>query len=163
MIKLKSLLTENRLRDLERSEIAHVNKEFGRLVTGTDKSWDIGADLKFYNFKDGTRNFQLIARIGQDSIQLNFNLSSLPSHIRATQINFQAHEYTKTLGGKQIMNTTWKIKVEDDTDLVKLFKKDSKIKSNVKKAIKKIEDIRKKESEAMSKYYKSIGGVPTSD
>jgi len=61
------------------------------------------------------------------------------------------------------MDTTWKIKVEDDTDLVKLFKKDSKIKSNVKKGIKKIEDIREKEAEAQSKYYKSIGGVPVSD
>ena len=51
MIKLKSLLTENRLRDLERSEIARVNKEFERLVKGMSKSWDIEADLKFYNFK----------------------------------------------------------------------------------------------------------------
>jgi len=163
MIKLKSLLTENRLRNLERSEIAHVNKEFERLVKGIDKSWDIEADLKFYNFPDGTRFFQLIARIGKNSIQLNFELSSLPSHKRATEINFQAHEYDKTPGGKEVMDTTWKIKVDDDTDLVKLFKKDSKIKSNVKKGIKKIEDIRKKESEAQSKYYKSIGGVPVSD
>ena len=155
MIKLKSLLTENRLRDLERSEIAHVNKEFERLVKGIDKSWDIEADLKFYNFNDGTRFFQLIARVGQNSIQLNFNLSSLPSHIRATEISFEAHEYAKTPGGKEIMNTTWKIKVDDDTDLVKLFKKESKIKSNVKKAIKKIEDIREKDAEATSAYYKS--------
>jgi len=163
MIKLKSLLTENRLRDLEKSEIARVNKEFERLVKGIDKSWDIEADLKFYNFKDGTRSFQLIARIGKNSIQLNFDLSSLPSHKRATEINFQAYEYAKTPGGNQIMDTTWKIKVEDDTDLIKLFKKDSKIKSNVKKGIKKIEDIRNKESEAQTKYYKSIGGVPLSD
>ena len=155
MIKLKSLLTENRLRDLERSEIAHVNKEFERLIRGNNSSWKIGADPSFYNFKDGTRNFQLIASIGQDSIQLNFNLSSLPSHIRATEINFQAHEYTETIQGKQIMDTTWKIKVDDDTDLVKLFKKESKIKSNVKKAIKKIEDIREKDAEATSAYYKS--------
>ena len=163
MIKLKSLLTENRLRNLERSEVAHVNKAFERLVKGIDKSWDIEADLKFYNFNDGTRFFQLIARMGRNSVQLSFNLSSLPSHIKATEISFEAHEYAKTPGGKEIMNTTWKIKVDDDTDLVKLFKKDSKIKSNVKKGIKKIEDIRKKESEAQSKYYKSIGGVPASD
>ena len=157
MIKLKSLLTENRLRNLERSEIAHVNKAFERLVKGIDKSWDIEADLKFYNFNDGTRFFQLIARIGQNSIQLNFELSSLPSHKRATEINFQAHEYTNNIQGKQIMDTTWKIKVDDDTDLVKLFKKESKIKSNVKKAIKKIEDIREKSAEAESAYYKSGG------
>ena len=163
MIKLKSLLTENRLRDLERSEIAHVNKEFERLFRGNNSSWKIGAKPSFYNFKDGTRNFQLIASIGQDSIQLNFNLSSLPSHVRATQINFQAHEYTETIQGKQIMDTTWKIKVDDDTDLVKLFKKESKIKSNVKKVIKKIEKLSDKESDAMTKYYKSIGGVPASD
>ena len=61
------------------------------------------------------------------------------------------------------MNTTWKIKVDDDTDLVKLFKKESKIKSNVKKVIKKIEKLSDKESDAMTKYYKSIGGVPASD
>ena len=33
----------------------------------------------------------------------------------------------------------------------------------MKKAIKKIEDIREKEAKAQSKYYKSIGGVPVSD
>ena len=71
MIKLKSLLTENRLRDLERSELARVNKEFERLVKGIDKSWDIEADLKFYNFNDGTRSFQLIARMGRNSVQLS--------------------------------------------------------------------------------------------
>ena len=38
MIKLKSLLTENRLRDLEKSEVARVNKEFERLVKGISKS-----------------------------------------------------------------------------------------------------------------------------
>ena len=38
MIKLKSLLTENRLRDLERSEVAHVNKAFERLVKSIDNS-----------------------------------------------------------------------------------------------------------------------------
>ena len=106
MIKLKDLLTENRIRDIEKSEIAHVNKEFERLVRGIDKSWDIESYLKFYNFKDGTRNFQLIARTGQDSIALNFELSNLPSHIKATQINFQAHE-NQPLGGKKIMDTTW--------------------------------------------------------
>ena len=157
MIKLKSLLTENRLRELERSEIAHVNKEFERLIRGNNSSWEIGANPSIYNFKDGTRNFQLIASIGKDSIQLNFNLSSFPSSISATQINFKAHEYTKTIQGKKIMDTTWKIKVDDDTDLVKLFKKDSKIKSNVKKAIKKIEDIREKAAEVESAYYKSGG------
>ena len=62
MIKLKDLLTENRIRNIERSEVAHVNKAFERLVKGIDKSWDIEADLKFYNFNDGTRFFQLIAR-----------------------------------------------------------------------------------------------------
>jgi len=163
MIKLKSLLTENRLRDLEKSEIARVNKEFERLVKSIDKSWDIETDNSVYSFNDGTRFFQLIARIGQNSVQLNFDLSSLPSHKRATEISFKAYEYAKTPGGKEIMNTTWKIKVDDDTDLVKLFKKESKIKSNVKKVIKKIEKLSDKESDAMTKYYKSIGGVPVSD
>ena len=41
MIKLKSLLTENRLRDLEKSEVAHVNKEFERLVKSISKNWDV--------------------------------------------------------------------------------------------------------------------------
>ena len=76
MIKLKSLLTENRLRDIEKSEVARVNKEFERLVKGISKSWDIVTDNEIYSWKDGTRNFQLIASIGQDSIQLNFNLYS---------------------------------------------------------------------------------------
>ena len=163
MIKLKSLLTENRLRDLEKSEIARVNKAFERLVKGIDKSWDIEADLKSYNFNDGTRFFQLIARIGQNSIQLNFNLSSLPSHIRATEIEFWAYEHSKTPGGKKIMDTTWKIKVDDDTDLVKLFKKDSKIKSNVKKGIKKINDIIEKEAEAQSDFYSKNKGYYKQD
>tara|TARA_Y100000593_G_scaffold63929_1_gene118130 strand:+ start:386 stop:898 length:513 start_codon:yes stop_codon:yes gene_type:complete len=163
MIKLKDLLTENRIRNIERSEVAHVNKEFERLVKGINKSWDIGADPSFFNFKDGTRNFQLIASIGQDSIQLNFNLSSLPSHIRATQINFQAHEYETNIRGKQIMDTTWKIKVDDDTDLVKLFKKESKIKSNVKKAIKKIEGIREKAAKAQSDFYSKNTGYYKQD
>ena len=163
MIKLKSLLTENRLRDHEKSELARVNKEFERLVKSIDKSWDIESDLKFYNFDDGTRHFQLIARVGQNTISLTFDLSSLPSHKKRTEIGFFAYEYAKTPGGKKLIDTTWKIKVDDDTDLVKLFKKESKIKSNVKKYIKKIEDIRKKESEAQTKYYKSIGGVPVGD
>ena len=163
MIKLKSLLTENRLRDLEKSEIAHVNKEFERLVKGISNSWDIETDYPIYNRNDGTRYFRLIARWGQHIVQVEFQLSSLPSHIKATEISFGAYEYAKTPSGKQIMDTTWKIKVDDDTDLVKLFKKDSKIKSNVKKGIKKIEDIREKESEAQTKYYKSIGGVPRGD
>ena len=140
MIKLKSLLTENRLRNLERSEVAHVNKAFERLVKGIDKSWDIEADLKFYNFNDGTRSFQLIARMGRNSVQLNFNLSSLPAHIPKTEISVHS-------GGMDDMDINWKIKVDDDTDLVKLFKKESKIKSNVKKTIKKIEKLTKKEAE----------------
>ena len=123
MIKLKDLLTENRIRNIEQSEIAHVNKEFERLVRSIDKSWDIESSLHFYNFKDGTRSFKLIARTGQNSVQLNFDLSNLPSHIRATEIEFWAYEHSKTPGGKKIMDTTWKIKVDDDTDLVKLFKK----------------------------------------
>ena len=162
MIKLKSLLTENRLRDLEKSEVAHVNKAFERLVKGISKSWDIETDYPIYNRNDGTRYFRLIARWGQHIVQVEFELSSLPSHVKATQINVSANEYV-TLGGKEVMNTTWKIKVEDDTDLVKLFKKESKIKSNVKKVIKKIEKLSDKESDAMTKYYKSIGGVPVSD
>ena len=163
MIKLKSLLTENRLRNLERSEVAHVNKEFERLVKSIDSSWDIETDNSIYNFDDGTRHFQLIARMGRNSVQLNFNLSSLPSHIKATEISFEAHEYAKTPGGKQIMDTTWKIKVDDDTDLVKLFKKDSKIKSNVKKGIKKIEDIREKESKAQEDFYSKNKGYYKQD
>ena len=162
MIKLKSLLTENRLRNLERSEVAHVNKAFERLVKGISKSWDIETDNPIYNRNDGTRYFRLIARWGQHIVQVEFQLSSLPSHAKATQINVSANEYV-TLGGKEVMNTTWKIKVDDDTDLVKLFKKESKIKSNVKKAIKKIEKLTKKEAEAQTKYYKSIGGVPAND
>ena len=61
------------------------------------------------------------------------------------------------------MDINWKIKVDDDTDLVKLFKKESKIKSNVKKTINKIEKLTKKEAEAQTKYYRSIGGVPAND
>ena len=158
MIKLKDLLTENRIRNIEQSEIAHVNKEFERLVRSIDKSWDIESSSNFYNFKDGTRSFKLIARTGQNSVQLNFDLSNLPSHIRATEIEFWAYEHSKTPGGKKIMDTTWKIKVDDDTDLVKLFKKDSKIKSNVKKGIKKINDIIEKESEAQADFYSKNKG-----
>ena len=162
MIKLKSLLTENRLRDLEKSEVARVNKEFERLVKGISNSWDIETDYPIYNRNDGTRYFRLIARWGQHIVQVEFDLSSLPSHVKATQINVSAREYI-TLGGKDLMDINWKIKVDDDTDLVKLFKKESKIKSNVKKAINKIEKLTKKEAEAQTKYYKSIGGVPASD
>ena len=162
MIKLKSLLMENRLRDLEKSEVAYVNKEFERLVNGISKSWDIETDYPIYNRNDGTRYFRLIARWGQHIVQVEFQLSSLPSHIKATEIGFSAREYI-TLGGKDLMDINWKIKVDDDTDLVKLFKKESKIKSNVKKVIKKIEKLSDKESDAMTKYYKSIGGVPRGD
>ncbi len=156
MIKLKSLLTENRLRDLEKSEVARLNKEFERLVKGISKSWDIETDNDIYNFNDGTRNFKLSARWGKNWVSVHFNLSSLPAHIPKTEISVHS-------GGMDDMDINWKIKVDDDTDLVKLFKKDSKIKSNVKKGIKKIEDIREKESEAQTKYYRSIGGVPAND
>ena len=162
MIKLKSLLTENRIRDLEKSEVARVNKEFERLVKGISKSWDIVTDNEIYSWKDGTRNFKLSARWGKHFVSVHFDLSSLPAYIPATQINVTSYEYV-TLGGKEVMDTTWKIKVDDDTDLVKLFKKESKLKSNVKKAIKKIEKLSDKESDAMTKYYKSIGGVPLRD
>ena len=156
MIKLKSLLTENRLRDLEKSEVARLNKEFERLVKGISKSWDIETDNDIYNFNDGTRNFKLSARWGKNWVSVHFNLSSLPAHIPKTEISVHS-------GGMDDMDINWKIKVDDDTDLVKLFKKESKIKSNVKKGIKKIEDIREKESEAQTKYYRSIGGVPAND
>ena len=156
MIKLKSLLTENRLRDLEKSEVARVNKEFERLVKGISKSWDIETDNDIYNFNDGTRNFKLSARWGKNWVSVHFNLSSLPAHIPKTEISVHS-------GGRDDMDINWKIKVDDDTDLVKLFKKESKIKSNVKKVIKKIEKLSDKESDAMTKYYKSIGGVPASD
>ena len=156
MIKLKSLLTENRLRDLEKSEVARVNKEFERLVKGISKSWDIESDNSIYNFEDGTRNFKLSARWGKNWVSVHFNLSSLPAHIPKTEISVHS-------GGIYDYESDWKIKVDDDTDLVKLFKKESKIKSNVKKVIKKIEKLSDKESDAMTKYYKSIGGVPASD
>ena len=156
MIKLKSLLTENRLRDLEKSEVARVNKEFERLVKGISKSWDIETDNDIYNFNDGTRNFKLSARWGKNWVSVHFNLSSLPAYIPKTEISVHS-------GGRDDMDINWKIKVDDDTDLVKLFKKESKIKSNVKKAINKIEKLTKKEAEAQTKYYKSIGGVPASD
>ena len=156
MIKLKSLLTENRLRDLEKSEVARLNKEFERLVKGISKSWDIETDNDIYNFNDGTRNFKLSARWGKNWVSVHFNLSSLPAHIPKTEISVHS-------GGRDDMDINWKIKVDDDTDLVKLFKKESKLKSNVKKVIKKIEKLSDKESDAMTKYYKSIGGVPASD
>ena len=156
MIKLKSLLTENRLRDLEKSEVARLNKEFERLVKGISKSWDIETDNDIYNFNDGTRNFKLSARWGKNWVSVHFNLSSLPAHIPKTEISVNS-------GGRDDMDINWKIKVDDDTDLVKLFKKESKIKSNVKKAINKIEKLTKKEAEAQTKYYRSIGGVPAND
>ena len=156
MIKLKDLLTENRIRNIEQSEIAHVNKEFERLVKGISKSWDIETDNDIYNFNDGTRNFKLSARWGKNWVSVHFNLSSLPAHIPKTEISVHS-------GGRDDMDINWKIKVDDDTDLVKLFKKESKIKSNVKKTINKIEKLTKKEAEAQTKYYRSIGGVPAND
>ena len=156
MIKLKSLLTENRLRNLEKSEVARLNKEFERLVKGISKSWDIETDNDIYNFNDGTRNFKLSARWGKNWVSVHFDLSSLPAYIPKTEISVHS-------GGMDDMDINWKIKVDDDTDLVKLFKKESKIKSNVKKTINKIEKLTKKEAEAQTKYYRSIGGVPVSD